>query len=259
MSWTSAVRRAAFAQLPKSWQPVASFHYYRVRSLLERELPIACRGIKDGSVAVDVGANEGVYTHAFARTGARVEAFEPQPSCLEVLRSYERAHSNVRVHGHALGATAGWATLVVPHRDGLPVPGHASLNGPQGLKHDVEVRPLDELDLARADVIKIDVEGREMDVIRGASATIARCQPMLLVEIEQRHLDTPMERVFAAICDLGYQGYFVDPRDGVHALSAFSREAHQPAGHADLPGRLYVNNFIFAPSDGSRAWVLASS
>jgi FkbM family methyltransferase len=256
MRLTSALRRTAIAALPHAWRPVASFHYYRLRALLERELPFACRGLDARSVAVDVGANEGVYTHAFARTGARVEAFEPEPTCAETLRSYARHHPNVFVHTHALGAADGWDVLVVPVQDGRPITSHARLNGAHGTRHRVPVRTLDSLALPRADVIKIDVEGRERDVVTGARDTIARCRPLLIVEIEQRHLHEPMESVFEAIVDLGYEGHFVHPTSGLQRLERFSRIALQEPANADRLGAMYVNNFLFAPRDGSRASVL---
>src|SRR5438046_2471357 len=127
MTRTSDLRAAVISRLPKSWQPAATYYYYRSRSRLDRELSVVCRELRAGVIAVDVGANDGVYTHAFARTGAIVEAFEPQPRCVDVLRAYVRRRPNVHVHGEALGAADSRGVLRVPVREGRIVSGWASL------------------------------------------------------------------------------------------------------------------------------------
>jgi FkbM family methyltransferase len=258
MTWTGDLRRAAMGRLPKAWQPAATYHYYRARSQLDRELPIVCRQLRPGSVAVDVGANEGVYTHAFARTGAFVEAFEPQPACLHVLRSYERRHPNVRVRGEALGAAESEGVLRVPMQDGRLVSGWASLreervNGDRAVEHRVQIRTLDSFVFRDVALIKIDVEGYELDVARGARTTIATWRPLLLIELEQRHHATPIARAFDELVALGYAGHFVDRGHGLRPLSEFDASRHQALSNADVPGALYVNNFIFTPLEHARA------
>lgn len=255
MTWTHSIRSGVFARLPKSWQPVANYHYYRLRSQLERELPLVCRVLRPGCCAVDVGANEGVYTHAFARTGARVEAFEPLPQCLDVLRSYQRVHPAVSVHEEALGSADGWATLHVPMRGGLLINGRASLDAgtssDSGADFPVRVRTLDSFALPKVDLIKIDVEGREADVIRGALQTIAMHRPILLVEIEQRHQTAPIRGVFDLIAGLGYTGRFVHPQRGMLRIDEFDAGTHQAPRNADTAGAFYINNFIFTPADAA--------
>jgi FkbM family methyltransferase len=259
MTWTSALRVAAISRLPKSWRPAATYHYYRARSRLDRELPVVCRALRAGVVAVDVGANEGVYTHAFARTGAIVEAFEPQPDCLQVLRSYVRRHANVHVRGEALGAADTEGRLRVPLRDGRAVSGWANLRDERqsraepAVEHKVQIRTLDSFAFRNVAVIKIDVEGFELDVMRGARQTIATWRPLLLVELEQRHHSEPLTSAFDQFTALGYAGVFVEPRGGMRPLSEFELAIHQPLANADVPGATYVNNFIFMPHERSNA------
>ena len=249
MGVLSQLRVEAFRRLPKHWQPAASYTYYRARRLLDRELDIICRALEPASRAIDVGANEGVYTHAFASTGALVEAFEPHPGSLDVLRAYARRHDNVRVHGVALGDRAHTATLHVPAIEGRAVSGRASLEAvaTEAVRYPVEVRTLDSFNFHDVAVIKIDVEGRELDVVRGARETVTRCRPLLLLEIEQRHLRVPMQDVFEAVQDMGYAGNFLLPHAGALPLREFDAAEHQPAANADRPHVLYVNNFIFSP------------
>jgi FkbM family methyltransferase len=260
MTWGHRLRVQAMERLPRAWRPSASFHYYSMRSLLEPELLIACRALKERSRAIDVGANEGVYTHAFARTGARVEAFEPQPESLEVLRAYARSRPQVHVHGYALGAAAGTAVLEVPRRDGKPLTGHARLLRPPAHKQEealgrpessfvVEVRTLDSFAFDDVAMIKIDVEGHELDVLRGAHETIKRNRPLILVEIEQRHMSVPMAGVFEELSAMDYVGKFLHPLAGLRPLREFVPGDHQDARKADTPRALYINNFFFAPAE----------
>lgn len=247
MSALGAVRTRVLQALPASLQPVAQFHYRRLRSALDPEMAIGARALRPGVCAIDVGANDGLYTHAFARTGAQVEAFEPQPACLGILRSYERHHRNVRVHDVALGAEHGEAVLHVPRLNGARVSGHARLGGVNGdaERHTVAVRTLDSFGFTNVAVIKVDVEGHEADVLRGAAETIRRWRPMLIVEIEQRHLSGPIERAFEEVLALGYEGSFLD--DGAATpLARFDAARHQRVENADNGG-YYINNFVFTP------------
>jgi len=236
------------ALLPLRVQPFARYHYERWRGLLERELPLLCAAIAPGDRVIDVGANVGVYTYALRRRGAIVEAFEPQPACHDVLRAYAAADSGVRLHPAALGAEHARATLRIPRVGGRLASGSASLVKDEANAEsvDVEVRPLDSYEFDSVRAIKIDVEGAELGVLEGAGATLARHKPLLLVEIEQRHHDDPIDRIFETVLGMGYRGEFVLPGRGVRPLSEFSVDLYQRAG-AGNGDRVYVNNFFFRP------------
>lgn len=196
---------------------------------------------------IDVGANEGVYTHAFARTGARVEAFEPQADLAAVLRKYAARRPRVRVHDVALGATEGTGVLRVPLHNGRAVAGHATLarDDVRGVESTVRVRTLDAFAFDEVRAIKIDVEGHELEVVRGARETIRRWGPTLLVELEQRHQRRPLAEAFAEILALGYAGFFLDRAAGLRPLAEFSPAEHQSPQNADRLGARYINNFLF--------------
>lgn len=237
------------ALLPLRVQPFARYHYERWRGLLERELPLFCAAIAPGDRVIDVGANVGVYTYALRRRGAIVEAFEPQPGCHEVLGAYAAADSGVRLHPTALGAVHARATLRIPRVGDRLASGSASLvkDEENAESVDVEVRPLDSYEFAAVRAIKIDVEGAELGVLEGGRATIARHKPLLLVEIEQRHHDDPIDRIFETVLGMGYCGEFVLPGCGITPLSEFRVDLYQRAPVGD-GGHTYVNNFFFRPA-----------
>ncbi|HEY4215958.1 MAG TPA: FkbM family methyltransferase [Gemmatimonadaceae bacterium] len=243
MSVASQVRRL----LPARVQPAVRYHYERWRGLLERELPLFCDMVQAHDLVVDVGANVGIYTHALAKRGAAIEAFEPQPWCAEVLRAYASGNSHIRVHNIALGAADASVVLRVPIVDGRLQRGSASLVETDMTTPaetiDVDVRTLDSFGFDRVRAMKIDVEGAELGVLRGAAETIARGHPLLLVEIEQRHHAGSIDPVFAEIESMGYRGEFLLPDRGWRPLAEFRADVHQRV--SALNGGLYINNFLF--------------
>jgi FkbM family methyltransferase len=156
--------------------------------------------VKEGMTFVDVGANEGLYTVFGARrvgASGRVLAVEPSSRERAVLkRNIERNRlSNVTVVPHALAAESGFANLqVAPKLHG----GHNTLGGfaHEGIAaigaEQVAVETFDalaqRLSIERVDVMKIDVEGAEVKVLRGARRMLTRWRPTLLIEANEAAL-----------------------------------------------------------------------
>lgn len=255
--------RSIAEKLPAVLSTPAHYWYRALRGRLDRELRLLRVLVRPGSIAVDVGGNAGVYTYGLARL-ARVEVFEPLPVCLRALRAFAARHKNVRVHEVALSRAPGKACLRVPYVNGRLEAQRATL-GEMSEPHEccwIAVRTLDSYELRDVSLIKIDVEGHEGAVLEGASATIARERPALLVEIEQRHLDVPMQSAFDRIEALGYAGVFVAPSGQVLPLAEFRFETYQEP-YLEVVARgyasEYVNNFLFLPRDDPRSRMLGVS
>jgi FkbM family methyltransferase len=176
-------------------------HYVEPEMLGLRDL------IKPGSVCFDIGAAAGLYTLAFSKLAGptgQVHSFEPVPFAHPFLTRLlgTRSTANVRHHAVALGVEPGEGVMSVPVGRLGPVTGrsfldadcagpgsNAEFRGQMGV--DVEVQTLDGVcaaaELTRLDFIKIDVEGAELQVLKGGEASIERFRPTLLVEIEDRH------------------------------------------------------------------------
>jgi FkbM family methyltransferase len=220
------------------------FHYWgRVLARrLEPEVHLVAKLVTPELMAVDVGANFGVYTAAMLKAGAKVIAFEPLTECAEALRHHSsRYRGRLTVHETALSDRAGAAALHLPRDQSRLLTGLATLSE-VSLQHEdrqVDLRTLDSYEFADVRLIKIDVEGHEQAVIRGAAETIrANHLPSLIVEIEQARLDHPIIDVFAFIRDFGYEGWFL--RDGRFSpVGEFRAERDQP------PGAVGVHNFLF--------------
>ena len=237
-------RKWAIETMPLRFQVPARYWYRRVRHRLEQELPIVTKLLPNSGTAIDIGANVGVYTYALSRLGLRVEAFEPLPTCARAIGAYRS--KSVRVHEVALSSRSGEREIFVPRDSNVMRTALASFSRPSGVCETVRVsvRQLDEYAFSDVVFIKIDVEGHELEVLRGASATIAKSHPLLLVEIEQRHLAFPMENVFAELSAYGYAGFFLY-ESRMHELSEFSYKRHQEPFLDNVSGGTYANNFIF--------------
>ena len=253
-----SVARLIRKRLPAAWQPPVRFLYERTRGLLEREMTLVAAAIHRGDRVADVGANNGLYTHAFAKRGALVEAFEPQPECVNVLRAYasRRRSRYVQVHPVALSSSSGVAALHLPR--GSESSPSASLRATPDADAalEVPVEPLDSFGCSDLRLLKIDVEGAELDVLRGAAETLKRCRPLLFVEIEQRHHREPIREVFDAIASFGYDGAFLDGARRLRPLSSFDVERCQANAALGANHRQpYINNFFFSSTaPEARRW-----
>jgi FkbM family methyltransferase len=163
--------------------------------------------VKPGNVCFDIGAAAGLYTlelSKLAGPAGQVHSFEPVPFAHPMLTRLlgGRSSANVRHHPVALSDEPGQSVMSVPVGRHGPVTGrsfleagaagqgsNAEFQGQIGV--DVEVQTLDGVcaaaELTRLDFIKIDVEGAELQVLKGGQASIERFRPALLVEIEDRH------------------------------------------------------------------------
>jgi hypothetical protein len=126
----------------------------------------------------------------------------------------------------------------------------ASLLKPDGLSDVIktETIALDDYfsGTERVSAIKIDVEGAELDVLRGARRTLSRCMPLLVFECDRHNASLDrMEETFSFLSGLGYSGRFVSEA-GLRPLSEFQVDVHQKmAGEWFWKNKGYCNNFVF--------------
>jgi len=234
-------------KLKYSLIPGSLYIRYRARKELRRgeaEINLLSFLVDRARNAIDAGANKGVYTYFIAKYARHTYAYEPNPKMFAILQ--RNVGPGVSVSPIALGDTTGQAVLRVPLLDKGHSNQGASLSAVKVPANftpvTVETARIDDLGLTDIGFIKIDVEGFEDAVLRGARQTIARDRPALLVEIEEKHTRRPIEDDIAAITDMGYDGMFLGAGGILHALSAFD-----PVANHRQPTRGYVYNFIFLP------------
>ena len=219
---------------------------------LERELKYLEVIAPRGGVAIDVGANVGLWCYRLSNHFDRVEAFEPQPRCYSLLQNAKLP--GVTLHNVALSSQWGTSVLKIPAHWGLRIAGMATLNELDGDYEEVrvELRTLDEFDFRGVTFIKIDVEGHESAVLAGGRDTIQREKPVMVIEIEQRHLAFPFTDVINGVVDMGYEAFFLN-RGKLRPFADFDYGAQQKAftdgkvTKCDTLPKSYINNFIFKP------------
>jgi hypothetical protein len=155
---------------------------------------------------------------------------------------------NVTLSDIALSDRAGTAELRIPRKARGYSNQHASLSR-DNVSADfgsvtVTTKRLDDLQLDNVGFIKIDVEGHELAVLKGARETLARCRPNLVVEMEERHTKRRIEDLIGEVEAYGYLSLALTRSGLRHASGLDFDQQHRGAlGTAD-----YINNFIFLPS-----------
>ena len=175
------------------------------------ELTFVSRYLRPGDMAMDIGANVGIFSVVMGVTvGAhgRVFAFEPVASNVVRLGKNLRKNGlgNVKVFPLALGASDGQMRLRMATDPAYPSLREVQGGFGNGADVLIQVRSLDgvwdELGCPDIALVKIDVEGAEVDVLRGASRFLVTCRPTLLVEANSVG---ELDLLRAQLCNLGYR------------------------------------------------------
>jgi len=226
----SSLLRRAFEYLPAEFKnAVLKRHYYHVvrhfDTDLEPDQKIIELLVKPGDHAIDVGANVGVYTQLLAKlvaTSGKVLSFEPVPVTFSFLSYTIRKlrMSNVELRNTAVGSVAGTVSMVIPDTvlksgniyEAKIVP--ASESAEQAFE--VAIESLDTVASGLTpSFIKVDVEGHELECLRGAARLIQSHRPAMLLEISEDPDDggSKAAEIFRILSDIGYAPFrYVDAR-----------------------------------------------
>ncbi|MFY9238091.1 MAG: FkbM family methyltransferase [Roseovarius sp.] len=202
-------------------------------------------------VFVDVGANIGLYSIMMRKNAQKTLSFEPIPENVRQLKALQIP--NMTVHPFCLGSEAGETLLRIPLRDGALMTGLATVQSENPLdgEQDIVELPVKVMafdDLWREgtngclDLVKIDVEGYELFVIRGMMETLKAERPILLIEIEGRHNPQGFREIFDTLAGIGYSPFYSPDGETLQRLSDPRPEVVQAE---DESNRNYYNNFFF--------------
>ena len=215
---------------------------------------------------LDVGAHDGEFTRPLAALpGSRVLAFEPLPSAFARLAA-QPWPPHVELRRAALGDHAGEITLTLPVVDGVAqeqwastAKGYAQHPGVGEQRIEVPLVTLDSLGLTDLTHVKLDAEGGEYEVLRGARETLLRCRPVLSIEIEERHRPGATHSVPAYLDALGYDAFW-EWWGEWQPMAGFDRarlhQANPNPSVFDSPGE-YVFVFYFLPREQAPAMLSA--
>ena len=163
---------------------------------------------------IDVGANYGMHSTLFLSAGVPVLAFEPNPSCFACFSAVcELNGFSARWEPVAIGNMSGKVELVYPENEtwlgsvsNEIIP--SLLERVNVIKKETSIKRLDDYinDIPRgAVVVKIDVEGYELEVLRGAIQLLSICKPIIIFETNDSRTRGDLFRAFEQF------GYLIGP------------------------------------------------
>jgi len=161
------------------------------QSELRRE---AYKYIKSWRGSVDAGANVGMWTRSLMQDFNRVHCFEPNPVFAECWRRNIPLDKNAILHQVGLGDSDHTATFTQPLAQILDrTPG------------DIHIKTLDSFELTQIDFIKIDVDGYEDLLVKGAQETIAENTPVINIEMKRAKRPEVVRVAEKILKNLGYR------------------------------------------------------
>lgn len=178
------------------WMLVNRNDYYIGRSIIEfgefseGEIDVFTQLLRPGSIVVEAGANIGTHTVPLGKLvgpQGKVICFEPQRIIFQTLCANIALSSltNVVAHWNGLGESHG--SLFVPNIDYAAQQNFGGISLEKFEEGErVPIMTLDDLELTRLDMLKADVEGMELSVLKGGKNTIEACRPVLYLECDRK-------------------------------------------------------------------------
>jgi FkbM family methyltransferase len=177
--------------------------------------------IKNGAVILDIGAHFGQYAKAFALLNDRstlVYCFEPVSYTRGVLKAVLKSYKNTHIFSNGFADKPGKLNINIPlKKSGKIGPGLAHLGNETKRDFVTEAVEIDTIDnfilkhkIPRVDFIKIDIEGPELLVFKGAINTLKKFKPAIICEVNPEHMarvNLTTDELFKFMTDLGYESY----------------------------------------------------
>lgn len=177
-------------------------HQNRTGKPFESQSIAAWKAAVGHGVALDIGAYTGLYAIIAAKAGSTVYAFEPNPAVLR--RLIENAGLNqVTLSAHCQGVSDHRGSAALVTKSAISLTSGGRLVDGNG----VDLVRVDDLNLAGITAIKIDVEGHECAVLRGAFQAISRDKPVIITEALN---DAALQDQRDILEPIGYQFRTVD-------------------------------------------------
>lgn len=209
------------------------------------------------AVFFDIGANVGTYVYRVEQrlSPKNIYAFEPNPKLFARL---QRIFPKVNLFPIALSDKNDTAMFKIPVIAGKTYDSRGTLHTDfpevgeeRKITQQVKVMKLDDWsenqNLTRLDFIKIDVEGNEMETLHGAKKTIQKFRPVLMVEMEQRHHEKPLQELVSEIETWDYTAHFMNRENfGLKKIDSTFFEIQKENVLKNKSE--YINNIVFVPN-----------
>jgi FkbM family methyltransferase len=169
---------------------------------------------KPGMTFIDIGAHFGIYTITAARRVApsgKVISFEPCARTRELFRAFTSLNrvTGVELREEAVSNTTGVATLFNSGIAGDPANTLVAFEGHPNQALTPTLR-LDDLEVTRCDLIKMDAEGAEISIFEGATNFLGRHRPEILLSVHPRQIrcsGRSLKELWDAVSGLGFTTY----------------------------------------------------
>ena len=215
----------------------------------EKEIRILNQLVDSNKASIDIGVYRGVYSYFLSDLTKYVYAFEANSLLHSKLISSFVKKTNVKIENLAVSSSLGKTEIRIPIRNsdadydyeqkyelGIATIHKANQlqNKPYETISSINKTTLDDYKFHHdIGFIKIDVEGHELEIIRGGKNFLKNHKPTMLVEIEERHSGKNPKEIITEICEIGYCCFTVDQRLKLVESTDFSE--------------FKQNNFVFKP------------
>ena len=192
----------------------------------EREIRILEELVESSKASIDIGVYRGVYTYFLSDLTKYVYAFEANSLLYSKLTNTFINKSNVKIENLAISSSEGITEIRIPIRNSdadydneqkyelgiATIHSNNNLqNKPYEIIPSINKTTLDNYKFEHdIGFIKIDVEGHELEIIRGGKNFLKQYKPTMLVEIEERHSGKNPSEIIKEICEIGYNCFIVD-------------------------------------------------
>lgn len=213
--------------------------------------------LQNDAVIFDIGANVGTFLYQFENKlkHQNIFAFEPNQKLNIRLK---RLFTSMNISAVALSDENTTAQFKVPIIKGKMVASRGTLNTAYKEKDEensytetVEVVKLDDWvkskNISRIDFIKIDVEGNEMKTLFGGKETIQKFKPTLMVEMEQRHHESPIWNEISEVENWGFDAHYLNRK--TFTPEKLTEEILLKNISDEKNKTEYINNIIFLPKN----------
>lgn len=187
--------------------------------------------IKAGNTCIDVGANIGhhaIIMSQAVKEGGIVYAFEPIPFIRTQMEESIVLNNikNIQIFSEGLSDAEGELNLNINEHN---VGASSLVNPGDGVSLPVQLKTLDSYDFKNIDFIKIDVEGFEYNVLKGAESTIAQCHPKILLEYSpvyyQKHSPSDSKNILEFLKKYNYT--LIDLEDNKKEIVTIESFVHE--------------------------------